>query len=115
MEGALCNGPAGGKVWGCSAVAGGSPCLGAVQLAVPWCCAAKHAASPTWSSAGAACTGYAAPRRCGTEGVKVVPGGRFGNRVKEVYRETFSPLFVNEAGAGIPHLPQVFSGSHKCY
>lgn len=30
MEGALCNGPAGGKVWGCSAVAGGSPCLGAV-------------------------------------------------------------------------------------
>lgn len=64
-----------------------------------WCCLHRHAD----------------PRLRGAEGVKVVPGGTRGNRVKAVYREMFSPLFVNEADAGIPHLPQVFSGSHKCY
>lgn len=70
MEGALCHGPAGGKVWGCSPVAGGSPCLGAVQLAVPWCCATKHAASPTWSSAGAACTGMLLPGGAALRGLR---------------------------------------------
>lgn len=70
MEGALCNGPAGGKVWGCSAVAGGSSCLGAVQLAVPWCCATKHAASPAWSSAGAACTGMLLPGGAALRGLR---------------------------------------------
>lgn len=40
------------------------------RLAVPWCCATKHAASPAWSSAGAACTGMLLPGGAALRGLR---------------------------------------------